>query len=157
MKTYVKSLINILSAVLVALEAVSCTNTGAQIAEQRIGALQKTRAQEADYLKGLATTVKEEKRNDVWAAQKESELRSSYTADKSVPSGALKSVECGSSQCAVQLQLISGQSPKAAVEQQIAINQWIAGSQPCGYTMTTEPGTEKVPGAIRVFVNCSSK
>jgi hypothetical protein len=80
---------------------------------------------------------------------------SSYAAEKGVPPGALKSVECRSSKCDVQLQLSSEQSPKAAVEQQIAINQWIGASQPCGYTMTTAPGSEQAPRAVRIFLFCS--
>lgn len=150
-----KTHINLVAAVLVTLGAVACSNTSAQLPEQQIAAIKKTSVQEADYLKGLASAVKEEKRNDVWAAQKESELRSSYAADQRVPSGALKSVECRSSKCDVQLQLSTEQAPKPAVEQQIAINQWIGASQPCGYTMTTNPGSEQVPGAVRIFLFCS--
>ena len=174
MKTHFKPLIKFLAAFLVALGTVACTNisaqkqsashnqpatspalTGAQLAEQQIAAIEKTRVQEADYLKGLATTVKGEKRNDAWAAQKESELWTSYAAEKGIPRGALKSVECRSSKCDLQLQVSAEQSPKAAVEQQIAINQWIAWSQPCGYTMTTGSGLEQPPGAIRIFLDCS--
>ena len=144
-----------LAAVLIALGGAACSNTSAQLPEQQTAAIKKTRVQEADYLKGLATAVKEEKRNDAWAAQKESELRSSYAAEKGIPPGALKSVECGSSKCDLQFQLSAEQSPKAAIEQQIAINQWIAGSQPCGYTMTIGPGAEQAVGAIHIFLNCS--
>jgi hypothetical protein len=133
----------------------ACTNTSTQLLEQQIAHIKKTRVQEVDYLKGLATAVKEEKRNEAWAAQKESEVRKSYDADKSVPRGALKSVECRTSKCDLQLQPSGEQSLKGTIEQQIAINQWIGASQPCGYTMTTDPGSGQVPGAVRIFLHCS--
>jgi hypothetical protein len=144
-----------LAAVLVALGTVACSNTSAQLPEQHIAAIKNTRVQEADYLKGLATAVKEEKRNDVWAVQKETELRSSYAVEKGVPPGALKSIDCRSSKCDLQFQLRAEQSPKAPFEQHIAINEWIAASQPCGYTMTPPPGAAQAPGELRIFLNCS--
>lgn len=155
MKMQFKFLIKPLAVVLVASGVAACYSPKAELPEQQIAAIKERRAQEADYLEGLAVSVKEEKRNDVWAAQKESELRSSYAAEKGVPPGALKSVNCGSSKCDLQFQLSPEQSPRATLEQQIAINQWIAGSQPCGYTMTTGPGTERTTGAFHVFLNCS--
>jgi hypothetical protein len=149
-----KTPFNLLTVVLVASGAVACSPTGAQLLEQQIAASKTAKAQDVDYLKGLAAGVKEEKRNDVWAAQKESELRSSYAAAKSVPPGALKSIECRSSKCDLQFQLSAEQSPKAAAEQQIAVSEWVASSQPCGYTITG-PGAAQAPGAIRIFLNCS--
>jgi hypothetical protein len=108
MKIQFHPLIKPAAAAFVASCAVACTSMGAQkqptltstqLAEQHVAAVGKRRAQEADYLNGLATAVKQEKRNEAWAAQKESELRASYAAEKGIPPGALKSVECRSSKC----------------------------------------------------------
>ena len=151
MKMHFKSLIKSLTTVLVALAGVACANTSGRLPEQQISAIKKASAQQADYLSSLALAFEGEKRNDAWAAPKESELRSSYTAEKGILPGALKSVECRSSKCDVQLQLNADQSPKVLLEQQTAINQWIAMNQPCGYTMTTWPGSQQAPGAIRIF------
>ena len=103
---------------------------------------------------GLATAVKEEKRDDVWASQMETELWTSYAAETNLPRGALKSVECRSSKCDLQLQLYPEHSPQATIERQMAINHWIAANQSCGYTITSAPGSAQAPGAMRIFLDC---
>jgi hypothetical protein len=129
--------------------------TNAKRAEQQIALLQKARTQELEYVKGLEKTIREEKRNEGWAAQKETELRRSFSAEKGLQSGVLKSVECRSSKCDLQFQVsLEG---KDSVEQQAAINHWIAATQPCGYTMTPWPNPEKPSGEIRVFLNCGEQ
>jgi hypothetical protein len=142
---------------LVALAVLACcTSTTAPPSKQQLAEIEKRRAQATDdYLKGLAKTVEAEKRNDTWAAQKESELRSSYARTKGAPPGGLKSVECRSSKCDLKLQVSGEPASKAAIEQKIAINEWISESQPCGYTLTTTgPGVGQTPGAIRIFLDC---
>jgi hypothetical protein len=129
--------------------------TNAQRAEQQIESLKKAGNQKLEYLRGLEEAIREEKRNEAWAAQKESELRRSFSAEKGIPNGTLKSVECRSSNCDLQFQVSAEE--KQTVEQRAAINNWIATSQPCGYTMTTWPNPEQPSGEIRIFINCSEQ
>jgi hypothetical protein len=129
--------------------------TNAQRVEQQMVLLQKAGTQKLEYLKGLEKAIREEKRNEAWAAQKESELRRSFSAEKGLQKVALKSVECRSSKCDLQFQV--SLEEKETVEQRAAINYWIAANQPCGYTMTTWPNPEQASGEIRVFLNCSEK
>ena len=145
------------AAALVALVVVACSSTTTPPSKQQLAEVEKRRAQATDdYLKGLANAVKAEKRNDTWAAQKESELRSSYARAEGAPPDGLKSVECRSSKCDLQLQVNAEGASQAAIEHQMAINEWISGSQPCGYTLTTTgPGMEQTPGTIRIFLDCN--
>src|SRR5262249_48627176 len=98
--------------------------------EQHLSSINDARRQSTDYLNGLAGAVQAEKRDDGWAAQQEAALRTSFDAEGSLPHGALKSVECRSSKCSLQLDLSAASSPIAGVEQQAAISHWIAVSQP---------------------------
>jgi hypothetical protein len=138
---------------------ISCTSsltpTTALSPEQHVRLLQNAHSQELEYLKSLEKTIREEKRNEAWATKKESELRSSFSAEKSLPNGALKSVDCRSSKCDLQFQVSPGETQ--TVEQQVAINHWIATSQPCGYTMTPWPNPEQESAEIRVFLSCSER
>jgi hypothetical protein len=129
--------------------------TNAKRAEQQIALLQKARTQELEYLKELEKTIREEKRNEAWAAQKETELRKSFSAEKGLQNGVLKSVECRSSKCDLQFQV--SLERKGSVEQLAAINHWIAATQACGYTITPWPNPEQLSGEIRVFLNCGEQ
>ena len=127
----------------------------AQLAEQRIAEMKKVKSQEATFYNELEAAVGREPRNEAWAVEAEAKLQKSYAAEPAVPSGALKSVMCRSSKCALRLEFGHDQSPQAAVQQQFAIDQWIAWSQPCGYVKTTALQSEKSPEAIRIFLDCS--
>jgi hypothetical protein len=157
MSMHFKSLIKPAVAILVG--AVAWTTlpalTRAQLAEQHLDSVEKMRVQQAEYLDGSATAVREEKRDDDWAALKEAELWASYAVGTSLPRGALKSVECRSSKCDLQLQVYVDQPSKAAVEQQIAIDHWIASNQSCSYTMTTTLSSVQAPETMRIFLDCS--
>src|SRR5438105_4715030 len=129
--------ISIMFAAITAVSPLISTSLSAQTsaqpdAEQRIGTMEKRRIQQTEYVNAVAAAFQSEKRSDSWAAQKESEISISYEAAKDAPHGALKSVECRSSKCELQLQ-VSEESADAAVKQHVAIEQWIAGSQSCGY------------------------
>jgi hypothetical protein len=119
--------------------------------EQRLTSINDARRQSTDYVNGLAAAVQAERRDDVWAAQKQSALRGSVAAERSLPRGALKSVECRSSKCSLQLNLSAERSPRAAVEQQAAITRWIAASQPCAYTMTNPAAVSQ---SMLIFLDC---
>jgi hypothetical protein len=130
-------------------------STNAPRAEQQIALLHKARTQELEYLKGLEKTIRDEERNEAWAAKKESELRRSLSAEKGLRNDVLKSVECRSSKCDLQFQVsLEG---KDSVEQRAAIDHWIAATQPCGYTMTPWPNPEQPSAEIRAFLNCGEQ
>jgi hypothetical protein len=147
------------AVILAALCAAACTpsptrsppSQGAQSPEQRLASITNTRLRSTDYLNGLAVAVQAEKRDDRWAAEKESELRTSFAAERSLPDGMLNTVECRSSKCSLQLHMNAERSPKAAVDQQAAVIHWIAVSQPCGYTMTNPTGA--LPTML-IFLDC---
>lgn len=119
---------------------------------ERIAAIEQTRSKEIEYFESLAASVKAETRDGTWAARQESALRDSYAAYEGAPSGALKNVECRSSKCDLQLQLDPKHSARTAVDQRIAIDQWIAWSQPCGYAATF--GSDPNSGTLRIFLDC---
>lgn len=165
MNSHLKALIKLLLAIPVALGTVTyivspptCAQLAAatrvQRAEQELDSIRKAKLHVSDYLNKLATAVKEETRNDSWATKKESGLRTTYAAERSLPKGALKSVECRSTRCALQLQLGAEQSPETMIEQQAAVSRWISMTQPCGYTMTNAIASPGARGVIRVFLDC---
>jgi hypothetical protein len=114
----------------------------------------KARAEEAEYAKKLAAAVQIETRNDAWASQKEQDLRRSFSS-KGKPQGALKSVECRSTKCDLQLEVATRDAPDAPAGPFAAINQWIAASQPCGYTIVAGDTMAQGPGVIRIFLVCA--
>lgn len=147
------------TVILAALCTAACTTSAtaplarsAPSPEQHLASLNDARRQSTDYLNRLAAAVQSEKRDDVWAAQKESALRDSFTAERTLPHGALKSVECRSSKCSLQLYLSAERSPTAAVEEQAAIARWISVSQPCAYTMTMNSAVASE--TVLVFLDC---
>jgi hypothetical protein len=141
-------------AVILAALCVAATNAFAQSVrspEQHVTSINDARRQSTEYLNGLAGAVQAEKRDDGWAAQKETALRTSLDAEGSLPRGTLKSVECRSSKCSIQLYLSAKRSPRAVVEQQAAITHWIAVSQPCAYTMTNPAAASQ---EMLIFLDC---
>jgi hypothetical protein len=127
--------------------------SGTQGPEQRIAAIQTRNTQQADYLNGLANVVRQQKRDAVWAAKKESDLFTSYETQAGVPRGSLKSVDCRSSKCSMLVQ-ISDESLQGIVDQQNAITQWISG-QSCGYTISSGPGVQSTAPAVQIFLDCN--
>jgi hypothetical protein len=131
--------------------AVSATSLAqsAPSPDQHLASIKDSQRQTADYLNGLAAAVRSEERDNAWAAQQESTLRDSFAAERGLPQGALRSVECRSSKCSLELYLSAEGSPAVTVKQQAAIGHWISVSQPCAYTMTN-PAAQP----IRIFLNC---
>jgi hypothetical protein len=159
MNTHLKPMIPALAAVLAGLTTVDALSTttraDSQLAAQSMADTQDARAQQADYVKGLAAAVRQERRNDAWAAQKEAQLRTSYATAPGVPPSALKSVECRSSKCDLQIQ--SSAEPGVATAQQMAVSNWLAVREPCGFTIARGPALEEAPGVLRIFVNCGQQ
>jgi hypothetical protein len=121
--------------------------------EQAAAPLREVQAQTSTFGAGLAAAVRAQPRDEAWAAAKERELRQSYSTHASVPRDALKGIECRQSRCELQVAITS--EPEAPAHQQaLAIDQWIAWSQPCGYSFVQEPGTPQAPGTVRIFLDC---
>jgi hypothetical protein len=125
-----------------------------EAAERHVASIRNARAQETGHVNALAAAVSAEPRNDAWAAQKEAELRRSSAAEQRLPRGALKSVNCRSSKCDLQLEVSGAPAAGRTDEQWAAINYWIAASQPCGYTMAPAPGSTQAARAVRIFLDC---
>ena len=132
-----------------ATNAQSALAQSASSPEQHLAAINDARRQSTDYVNGLAAALQLENRDNGWATQTESALRGSFAAEGSLPHDALRSVECRSTKCNLEVNLGAGRSPAALVEQQVAITHWISVTQPCTYTMTN-PAAQ----TIRIFLNC---
>ena len=125
-----------------------------QTPEEHREAIGKARADEAEYAKKLAAAVQAETRNDSWASQKEQELKTSY-ASSGNPRGALKSVDCRSTKCDLLLEVPARDMPDSPAGSIASVNQWIAASQPCGYTIVAGEALALGPEAIRIVIDCS--
>lgn len=127
----------------------------AQPPEQAAAALRERQAQAASFLAAQEASFREQPRDEAWATPQEQRLRQSFAQEVPVPQGALKAVECRSSRCLLQLVLPpeSARAPQA-LPAAAAVEQWIAWSQPCGYTLTQEPATQQAPGTVRIFLDC---
>ena len=121
--------------------------------EQAAEKLRQEHARTRTFLAELAAAVRAQPRDEAWAAAKERELRQSYSEHASVPKEALKGVDCRQSRCELQL-AVPPESDAPAQQQTLAIDQWIAWSQPCGYTLAHEPGAPQAPGTVRIFLDC---
>ena len=138
----------ILAALCTAASATSLAQS-ALSPEQHLASINDALRQSTDYVNGLAAAMQSEKRDNGWATQTESALRGSFAAEGSLPHDALRSVECRSSKCNLEVYLGAGRSPAALVEQQVAITHWMSVSQPCAYTMTN-PAVQ----TMRILLDC---
>jgi len=125
-----------------------------QTPEEHREAISKARAEEAEHAKKLAAAVQAETRNDSWASKKEQELRASY-ASSGNPRGVLKSVDCRSTKCDLLLEVPARDMPDSPAGSIASVNQWIAASQPCGYTIVAGGALTLGPGAVRIVIDCS--
>jgi hypothetical protein len=125
-----------------------------QSPEEQRETMSRARAEEAANVKTLAAAMQAEARNDAWASQKEQELKTSY-ASSGHPRGALKSVECRSTKCEVLLEVGARDMPNSPAGPIAAFNQWIAATQPCGYTIVAGEAAALGPGAIRIVIDCA--
>jgi hypothetical protein len=158
-----KTLLKPASVLLLAWSAAACESTApsqtsspspAELAERHVAAIRNAQAQEAAHLNALAAAVAAEPRNDAWASPKETELRQTFATEQGLPRDALKSVNCRSSKCDLQLDLRPLPQAARPDQQWAAVNYWIANSQPCGYTMAPAPGAGRLSRAIRIFLDC---
>jgi hypothetical protein len=114
---------------------------------------EKAEQRAAEFLERLSTGFQHEQRDDSWATREESRLRAVFVG-KGVEPGDLKSVECRSSQCL--LQIASSMNPLDGIKKQLAVRNWLGANVPCAYTMVApveSAGT--MPAPVRVYVNCS--
>ena len=110
----------------------------------------RAQQQEPSYIERSRAALREESRNETWAARKEGELRQSYAEDSTVPTDAVKAIECRRTRCAVDLQLPLDTPPPSVVSQTLAIEQWIAWKQPCEYAIAHDLNARTVV----VLLNC---
>lgn len=118
-----------------------------QMAEADVATRRDALAQDDAFVDALAETVDNERRDSTWADQKEQSLRASYRADPSVPKNAFTDADCRRTRCSLAF-TGSGMTPEAFV----AIDQWVAWSQPCAYVITDRTGRKT--GDVRIFLQC---
>jgi hypothetical protein len=131
--------------------------TAAQFGARRVqlqkNADENAERKAAELSRALVTAFQQEKRDERWAPQKESKLRGSFVRSGLAP-GALKSVECRSSTC--QLEIAPGADPMEALKGQITIGNWLAANESCGYTTFSSTGeSAQIPGSVRVYLHCA--
>jgi hypothetical protein len=122
--------------------------------DQHRAALERRGQEEAGFLESLARQVQNEQRNDSWAREQETALRRSYAADPRLPQDALRTIDCRSSKCELQLQISSQRQPSMAADQYHAVNSWISAQQPCGYTLSAAPLSAAPAGTTQIFLDC---
>jgi hypothetical protein len=102
------------AVILAALCTVASATSLAQNAsspEEHLASINAALRQSSDYENGLAAAMQSEKRDKGWATQTESALRGSFATEDGLPHDALRSVECRSSKCKLELSLGAGKSP----------------------------------------------
>ncbi len=146
-------------AVLATLVLLSCapvhTPTASPSPDQHRAALESRRLEEARFLKTLANGVQNEPRNDAWAQDQEAALRASYSVDSRLPRGALRTIDCRSSKCELQLQMNPPRQPFTAADQYHAVNRWIAAHQPCAYTLAMPPISAGTTETAHIYLDCA--
>jgi hypothetical protein len=111
--------------------------------------------EEARFLKTLASGVQNELRNDAWAQNQEAALRASYSGDPRLPNGALRTVDCRSSKCELQLEMNPPRQPFTVADQYHAVNRWIAAHQPCAYTLAMPSVSAGIPEKALIYLDCA--
>jgi hypothetical protein len=127
--------------------------TADEAAQKHVATLKKAQSARSDYIAGVTDAVRNEKVDTNWAMQKENEIRNSYAA-QNLPSGSLKTVECHSSKCVLELELPTSDDPKDIIEGDLAVDRWMASAQKCGYTIAKGIDEQKGPSSVRIIVNC---
>jgi hypothetical protein len=122
-----------------------------QVAEERLAELTRRQSLQAAYLRDLSSAVSQEARHEVRASHMEMKIRKA-AADLSV--GTVKTLTCKTSKCELQLEVSPPQSPQAAIEHQLAFDNWIAMIQPCSYAKIGAVPRRNEPEVIRIFLNC---
>ena len=104
--------------------------------------------QEAAHRDRLAAAVRQEQRDEAWAARKEAEIRAVFVAP-GLERNTLRLVECRTTRCELRFAHAAPQQPALAAQQQAAIGNRLADTEPCGYTLAPEPA------ATRAFLECA--
>lgn len=149
---------------LVALACSACVTTGGsgstppqeRVTPERAAAkLRQSQARTSELISSLSAAVREQPRDEAWASAQERQLRQSFVEHPSAPKDALKEIDCRRSRCELRLQLApESDAPPQASPQVAVIDQWIAWSQPCAYTLTHDLASPQATGTVRVFLEC---
>ena len=125
-----------------------------QLAEQRIRDFNRAQLEQTKYYETLMAAVRQEPRNETWAREMEAKLHKTYAESvRSLP-GALKGVSCKSSKCELELETGYAQPPEAFLEHRQAIDQWIAWSQPCAFTIAERGALQSQSESTWIFIDC---
>lgn len=123
--------------------------------EQAAAKLRQSQARTSELISSLSAAVHAQPRDEAWASAQERQLRQSFAEHPSAPQDALKEIDCRRSRCELRLQLPpESESPSQAPPAVAVIDQWIAWSQPCAYTLTHDLMEPQTTGTVRVFLDC---
>jgi hypothetical protein len=123
--------------------------------EQQADSMRSAMSHETDFVNALAAAVQNEQRDYAWAQQTETGLRKSFASTR-LAAGGLKSVDCRSSKCDIQLQLGATKSLQAATDQQTAITRWISAGTPCSYTVVPRQDPLATSAAVmHIYLTCN--
>ena len=109
-------------------------------------------ARQNEYVEGLSSSIRNEKREESWASQQESSLRRSFSSQVG---GGLKTIDCRTTRCGIEIDLVASESPQAALDRQIKIMNWISVNTDCGFTLV--PGqqlTSMAASKVRIYLDC---
>jgi hypothetical protein len=112
-------------------------------------------------MKRLEAAVSAEARADNWAVAEETRLKQAFAgrgalqpnaAAAQVGAAELAGLDCRSARCAIEVTLPQDLPPDRHVAELQAIEDWIATSQPCAYTLfPSGPGSDE---PVRAFTEC---
>lgn len=124
-----------------------------RLVQQRTAEVRKTQAAEKAYLEKLKSAVRGTPAGQSGARGQQQKLRASISQAGGTLQRSLDRVDCRDKMCALDFRLSQGASGAARVQELSAIDEWVATSQPCAYTLAHEPASGD--GAVRVFIDCA--
>ena len=124
-----------------------------QLVQQRTAELRKTQAAEKAYIEKLNGAVRSAPTDQRGASEQQQKLKQSMSKADPAVQRSLNRVDCRDRKCALDFKLSQGTSGEARARELFAIDEWVAWSQPCAYTMVHDPaGTS----GVQVFIDCAS-
>ncbi|MGH8243471.1 MAG: hypothetical protein ACRETY_09000 [Steroidobacteraceae bacterium] len=122
-----------------------------RLVQQRTAEVRKTQAAEKAYIEKLNSAVRGTPAGQSGASEQQ-KLKASISQAGGTLQQSLDRVDCRDKLCALDFRLSQGASGAARVRELFAIDEWVATSQPCAYTMAHDPAGGG--GAVRVFIDC---
>ena len=131
------------------------TASAERAAETMIAEERSAQAAEKEFIQVLAAAVQDESRDESWARRQESMIRKAAGDADAALERSVKRVDCRRTRCAIDIELKASASGDEHARQLSGIDEWIAGSQPCAYTVVHDPA--RSAKSVQVFTNCGEQ